>query len=348
MKDFLNFEIEKLKEFDNHKLVVILNDTASKLRGFISIHRGAKSLPSFGATRYWKYKSDVDALIDSLKLSRNMSYKSALAGLKYGGAKAVILNSAHHNKPKILRSYAQRVNSLGGRFITGADVGIDSKDLEVLASESDYIVGKKSDPAGLTSQGVFFSIQMSLRQVFGDSSIEGRTFAIQGVGKTGIQLLSLLYVQAGKVYVTDVDNSKLMYVKKRFPKVKIVRPWEIFNRRVDVFAPCALSNSITKDNVATLHCKIVVGSANNQLEDISVGESLQKMDILYAPDYVANAGGLIAVVDEFENKNFNQERVEKKLKKVQKTLQTIFDKHKKTKKPTNIIANKMAENIFNN
>ena len=348
MKSLLNFEIERLKDFDNHRLVVILNDPSCGLKGFISIHRSSDSLPSFGATRYWKYKSELAALTDSLRLSKNMSYKSALAGLKYGGAKAVILNSTHHNKSKQLKSYAQRVNSLGGKFVTGADVGIDDKDLKVLASESDYVVGKKSDPASFTSHGVLFSIQTCLQQVYGDDRIEGRTFAIQGIGKTGIQLLSLLYIQAKKIYVSDIDDAKLKYVKKKFPKVHIVNPWEIYKRRVDIFSPCALGNTINNDNVTTLRCKIIAGSANNQLENVGIGRSLQKMDILYAPDYVVNAGGLIAVVDEYEHKNFDQNRVEKRIKNIRKTLQIIFDRHKKTKKATNIIANKMAEKIFNN
>lgn len=346
MAKLINLAVEKLDDYDNHKLVILLNDDKSGLKGFITIHRGADERPAFGATRYWNYKSDLDALVDSLKLSKIMSYKSALAGLKYGGAKAVIRNSLL-NKPLLLRTYAKYINSLGGKFITGSDVGIDDKDLKILASESDFIVGQKSDPAGFTAQGVLYSIQTALNEAFGKPNIAGRSFAIQGVGKTGYQLLSLLYVQAKKVYVADVDKEKLKRVKNKFPKTEILPPSEIYTQKVDVFTPCALSNSINTDNVNSLRCSIITGSANNQLEDILIGKELQKRNILYTPDYVANAGGLIAVVDEYEHKNFDQERVENRLQKIQKTLKDIFHEHKRTRKPTNVIANKMAEKIFN-
>ena len=348
MKNITNFNIEKLKAFDDHKLIVLLKDPSCGLNGFITIHRGSNSLPSFGATRYWKYKSELEALIDSLQLSKNMSYKSALAGLKYGGAKAVIIDSRRNNKKKLLKSYIGKVNSLGGTFITGADVGIDDKDLEILDSKSNFIVGKNSDPVKFTSLGLFFSIQTCLKQLFGDGNLEGKSFAIQGVGKTGTGILKLIYSFASKVYVSDLDAVRLKTVKKKYPKIRIVKPWDIYKKKVDVFSPCAMSNSITKDNVRMLRCKIIAGSANNQLENAYVGLLLQNKGVLYAPDYVVNAGGLIAVVDEYEHKNFNQERVEKRIKNIQTTLQTIFDKHRKTKKPTNLISNKMAEKIFNN
>lgn len=347
MKDALNFNIEKLKDFDDHKLIVFLKDQSCGLAGFITIHRGGHIKPAFGATRFWKYRSELEALADSLKLSKMMSYKSALAGLKYGGAKAVILNSRFGQRSNLFRAYARKVNTLGGQFITGADVGVNGKDLETLASESNFIVGQKSDPVKFTSLGILYSIQTCLKQIFGDDSIEGKTFAIQGVGKTGTGILNLIYPFAKKIYVSDIDDLKLKAVKRKFPKVRVAKPQDIHRKKVDVFCPCALSNAVTKKNAIDLRCEIIVGSANNQLELESVGELLQKAGILYAPDFVVNSGGLIAVVDEFENKNFDENRVENRVKRIQKRLQFIFDKSKKTNKPTNIVANRLAEKIFN-
>jgi len=341
------FSPEKLADFDNHKLIVFLEDESKGLRGFITIHRGGNIYPSFGATRFWRYKSDIEALTDCLKLSKIMSYKSALAGLKYGGAKAVIIHQRNSRRNDILRAYVQRVNALGGKFITGADVGINGKDVELLRLESNYIVGTKSDPVKFTSLGILFAIQTCLKQILGGEDIGGKTFAIQGIGKTGSELLRLIYPFAEKIYVSDIDALKLKLVKKRFPKVIILSPQEIYRKKVDIFCPCALSDAITKKNVSFLRCKVIAGSANNQLEDDTVGELLQKMGILYAPDYVINAGGLIAVVDEFENKSFNESKIEKKIKKIKKRLQFIFDKNKKTNRATNIIANNLAEKIFN-
>jgi len=342
-----SFEIEKLKVFDDHRRVIFLEDKSCGLVGFIAIHRGGNIQPAFGATRLWRYRSSLEALIDSLRLSRLMSYKSALAGLKYGGAKGVLIQPKSCERGALLKAYAQKVNSLGGKFVTGADVGLDDKDVEVLASYSDYIVGTKSDPVRFTCLGVLFSIQSCLQQIFGKNNLDRRTFAIQGVGKTGIGILGMIYPHAKKIYVSDIDSTKLTSVKQKFPKVKTISPYDIYNQAVDVFCPCALSNAINRKFIPLLRCAIVVGSANNQLEEDSLGETLRKADILFAPDYIVNSGGLISVVDEFEHKNFDEKRVEERVQHIPKTLRAIFEKSKRSREATNLVANKMAEKIFN-
>ncbi len=184
-----------------------------------------------------------------------------------------------------------------------------------------------------------------MKQVFNDDSLEGKTFAIQGMGKTGMKILEGLYPYAERVYITDIDPLRVKLVKNKFPKVKVAPPDEIHKKDVDVFCPCALSNAITRKNVASLRCKIIAGSANNQLEDDLVGEMLYKAGIVYAPDYIANAGGLIAVVDEYENGNNDYKRLEKRVKRIENTLQLVFEKSNLRHKPPNIIADRMAKRI---
>lgn len=346
-KDF-HYE-DGLKEFDKHRLLVFLYDPETQLKGFIAIHRGGLKAPAFGATRIWKYSSETHALNDVLKLSKLMSYKSALAGLRYGGAKAVLMSSRFTPKKRreLLYSYSEKVNYLSGRFITGADVGISQQDLKNMTKASKHMVGLRSDPVKFTVLGVFYSLQICLKEIFGTKSIRERTFAIQGLGKTGLPILKLLAKEAKKVIVSDVNKTLLMTVARQFPQVEIVLPSEISTQDVDVFMPCALSNAINIRNVAKLRCKIIAGSANSQLENKSIGEILYKLGILYSPDYVINAGGLIAVTDEYENNIYNENRVRRKVARIKKTLSSVIEGSKKEKKPTNIVADEMAEKIFN-
>lgn len=343
-----SFDFEELEEFDNHKLVTFLYNPAGNLRGFIAIHRGGLKLPAFGATRIWKYSNEADALKDALRLSRMMSYKSSLAGLKYGGAKAVIFDSCSSKKDRnlMVKTYARQVNFLDGHFITGADVGVSGHDLKIMLSESKFMVGGKSDPVRFTVLGVLYGIQVCLGEIFGNSNVWGRTFAFQGVGKTGLGLLRLIYHEAKKIYVADIDRKTIKHIKENFPKVDVVPVSEIHKQKVDVFSPCALSHEVNYKNVSAFNCKIVAGSANNQLEKTEVGELLYKLGILYAPDYVINAGGLITVVDEYENGDTDEKRVQKKVAQIKKTMKAIIAKAKRFHRATNVVADEMAEKIF--
>jgi leucine dehydrogenase len=341
--------IEKLQEFDNHRLVVFVVDKDSGLRGCIAIHRGNSGHPSFGATREWNYKTEIDALKDVLRLSRAMSYKSALAGLKYGGGKAVILRNQSVKKSRnlLLKSYAQKVNCLGGQFVTGTDIGISNEDVKIMKRSSKYFVGIKTNPARFTSLGTFYSIQVCLKEVFGKEDIDGRTFAIQGVGKTGYELLKLIYPHGKRVYIADIDEVALKMAKNNFPNIKIVNPSKINKLDVDVFCPCALNHSINWKNLDKFRCSIIVGSANNQLEDNKIGKTLFGRGILYAPDYLVNAGGLISVVDEYENGNSRVQRVTKRVERIKERMQKVLWLSKRRKEATNLIADRMAEKAFN-
>lgn len=345
------FSFEQIKEFDNHHMVVFFYRKEYGLKGYIAIHRNGGTLPAFGATRIWYYKNDLDALNDTLRLSRLMSYKSVMAGLPYGGAKATI-NLAdgiltNVDKHTLLKEYVKQVNILGGKFITGADVGVNEADVKLMKKNSPFIVGVKYDAVKFTALGVYYGIQASLDEVFSSDSLSTRSFAIQGLGKTGRSLLSLLYGKAGKIYVSDINHSLINNIKSEFPEVIPVEPTKIHKQKVDVFSPCALSNAINLKNISTLHCRIIAGTANLQLENNQIGNLLHKLNILFAPDFIINAGGMIAVSDEFENKNSSEKRVHEKVRKIKITLKKVYSESKNQKIPSSQVAIEMAEKLLN-
>lgn len=341
--------IEKLQEFDDHQSVTFINDTKSGLRGFIAVHRGSAGRPSFGATRFWKYPSENAALRDALGLSRTMSYKLAMAGLAYGGAKAVLMAPSRLNgrRQALLKAYAERVNYLSGRFITGTDVGLNQDDLHLMRRASKYMVGMKGDVTQSTVLGVLQGIKASLKEVFGSDDIAGRTFAIQGVGKIGGALLKLLYKESARIFVADINRVALSVALRAFPRARVVLAADIHRQPVDVFAPCAVSRSITRKKAGEVAAKIVVGGANSQLEDRRAGDILHRRGILYAPDYVVNAGGLISVVDEYEHRDFDLKRVTRLVLGIRKNLEQIFAAARRAHKPTHVVADEFAERRFN-
>jgi leucine dehydrogenase len=338
---------EKFPEFDAHKLVYPIHDEKSGLKAYIAIHRGGLTNPSFGATRFSSYETETDALRDALRLSRLMSYKSALAGFKYGGAKGVILDSANgaSGRKNMLRSYAEHLNRLSGRFVTGTDAGLTQEDIVHMRKFTPHLVGFKTNPAFFTGQGLFHSLKVSLAELFGRDGLSGRSFAVQGLGKIGTEITRLIHAEGGNIFVTDTDPRKVGEILKEFPGVKAFSPDQIVNQSVDVYVPCAMG-AITVRTAKSLKCKAVVGGANNQLENEEAGDELYRQGILYAPDYVANSGGLISVISEFEDKPFSNELVIDRVKKIGTTMKEIISKSRSEKRPTNRIANAMAEKAF--
>lgn len=335
-------------EFDNHSVIVPVEENAVGLKGFIAIHRG-RHTHALGATRLWTYASDEEALRDALRLSRLMSYKSALAGLPYGGAKAVLMNSpgALTDRAAFFRAYAKKVDELAGQFITGTDVGVSNTDLQAMRAETKYVIGNGVNSAYFTVLGVLSGIQESFKHLFGSGDIAGKTFAIQGAGKTGLELLKLIYSAAGEIFAADINPGRIAVVRHFFPKVQIVSPAEIHKQPVDVFAPCALASALNTATVLELQCRIVAGSANNQLQDAAAGDKLFSRGILYAPDYVINAGGLISVVDQFINTTHDSDRIKQQLLKIPQSLRNIFERSKQESTPTHSIADRIAAEIIN-
>lgn len=342
-------ELSQFSEYDDHyKVIRVINESVG-LRGFIAIHRQRTGYPALGATRLWNYPNERAALSDALRLSHFMSYKSALAGLPYTGAKAALMynSTIQVNREKLFRAYAQCVNELKGQFITGTDVGVNNRDLDIMSSESLYIIGEGIDSGFYTATGVLLGIKTALRYVFGDDTISKRTFAIQGLGKTGWPLLKFLSEEKAKmIYVTDINLRRAWEAKTRFSNVEVVSPLKIHLQKVDVYSPCALSHAITDGKVKYLACKIIAGSANNQLDKKETGELLDSRGILYAPDFVINAGGMISVVDQFENQRSDTQRVNSKLEHIPRSLYTIFAATRQERKATSILAVHIAENII--
>jgi leucine dehydrogenase len=278
-----------------HEKIVLWSDPASDYRGIIAIH-STKLGPAVGGTRFWNYTTDEDASHDALRLARAMSFKNALAGLPFGGGKAVIIgdNRTTHRE-KIFRAHGRFVETLAGRFITAEDVGTSPSDMEYVLRETRYVAGlpdRSGDPSPMTAHGVFRAIQASAQHRWGTSDISGRTVAIMGCGKTGYYLANELKEAGTKLLVADLDAEKVKRVVEEFG-AKQVSPTEIFAARADIFAPCALGGIINDQSLPKLKAEIVAGCANNQLLAESHGDALHELGILFAPDYVSNAGGVI-------------------------------------------------------
>ncbi len=339
-----NFNFEALSEFDRHRMVMFIHDAGRRFRGFIAIHRGGTQ-PSFGATRLWRYETPIHALKDALRLSRMMSYKSAMAGLPYGGAKGVIMDDARNLKERrlVLEEYARRVEALHGSFVTGTDAGLYTRDLVLMRRITSSIVGLRANPTVATAAGLVEAFAVCLKNVYGVSSFSGRTIAVQGLGKIGMELIRTLYSRVSRIVACDIDAHKVRAAGRRFPKISFVAPRDIYRQKADVFSPCALGGTLTVEIAKKLRCAIVAGGANNQLENDEAGDALWRSGILYAPDYVVNVGGLMSVVDEFEYKKTDAERLRLRLAGIPEMLRTILYAAQRSHTAPHRIGNAMAE-----
>jgi valine dehydrogenase (NAD+) len=288
-----------------HEQVVFCSDPGSGLRAIIAIHSTALG-PALGGTRFYPYASEEAALTDVLALSRGMSYKNSLAGLDLGGGKAVIIGDPHRDKTEaLLRAYGRFVESLGGRYLTACDVGTYNADLDIVARETRYAHGRSEanggcgDSSVLTAYGVFQGMRAAAQHAWGSPSLEGRTVAVAGVGKVGSWLAGHLIEDGADVVVTDVDPAAVERLQARHPAVKGVPDTATLVRTPhDVYAPCALGGALDAETVEVLPARIVCGGANNQLATPEIADRLIERGILYAPDYLVNAGGVIQVEDE--------------------------------------------------
>jgi valine dehydrogenase (NAD+) len=300
-----------------HEQVVFCSDGESGLRAIIAIHSTALG-PGLGGTRFYPYASEEAALADVLALSRGMTYKNSLAGLDLGGGKAVIIGDPRTDKTEaLLRAYGRFVESLGGRYLTACDVGTYNADLDVVARETRFAHGRSlayggcGDSSQLTAYGVFQGMRAAAQHCWGSPSLAGRTVAVAGVGKVGSWLVGHLVDDGADVVVTDVDPAAVERLRARYPQVKSVPDTETLVRTAhDVYAPCALGGALDEGTVSVLPARIVCGGANNQLATPEMADRLVERGILYAPDYLVNAGGVIQVED--ERHGFSFERAQSK------------------------------------
>ena len=264
-------------------------------RGFVAIH-STKLGPAVGGTRFWKYDTDEAAIQDLLRLARGMTYKNALAGLPLGGGKSIVLRpEGPFDREKIFRAHGRFVETFGGSYITAEDVGTNPDDIAIVRQETEHaagLYGLSGDPSPFTARGVFRAMQAAAKHRWGSESLEGRTVAVQGGGNVGHNLASNLQKCGARLIVTDVDESKAERLVKEFDAAA-VGPEEIYSVKADVYAPCALGGTINDQTIPQFKVELIVGGANNQLLEARHGDELQMRGILYAPDYAANAGGII-------------------------------------------------------
>jgi len=332
---------------NNHEQIVYCNDNATGLKAIIAIHNTVLG-PSLGGTRMWNYNNEMEALTDVLRLSRGMTYKSSVAGLNLGGGKAVIIGDAKKIKNEaLLRRFGKFVDSLGGKYITAEDVAMSSRDMEIIHMETEYVsglpenMGGSGDPSPVTAYGVYVSMKASAKEVWGSDKLSGKKVLVQGIGHVGEVLVSHLTKDGAKVYINDISEERLKEVAAKY-KAEVVSADKMFDLDIDVYAPCALGATVNDDTLAKLKCKIICGAANNQLLNEKVhGETVGKQGILYAPDFVVNAGGIINVYYELEG--YNRERALAHAEKIYDTTFNLFQIAKKEGIPTYMAANRIAE-----
>jgi len=296
-----------------HEQVVFCQDAMSGLRAIIAIYSTALG-PGLGGTRFHPYPSETEALEDVLRLSRSMAYKNSLAGLDFGGAKAVIIGDPATGKSEeLLRAYGRFVQSLAGRYYTAADVGSTVADMDVIARECRFVTGRSEvnggagDSSVLTAYGVFEGMRACAAYSWGTPTLAGRRVGVAGVGKVGSHLVGHLIADGAAVVITDVNQQSMDRVRRRHPGVEVAPSTaDLITADLDVYAPCALGGALTEDTVAALSATVVCGGANNQLAHPGIGALLGERKILYAPDYVVNAGGVIQVADEIAGFRFQR------------------------------------------
>jgi leucine dehydrogenase len=331
----------------DHEQIIFCHDEVAGLKAIIAIHNTSLG-PAIGGTRMWSFASEEEALEDVLSLSRAMTYKAAAAGLNLGGGKAVIIADPKKDKTEALfRSFGRFVQGLGGRYLTAEDVGTTVSDMELVRMETDYVtgisraLGGSGDPSPVTALGVYEGMKACVKRVMGKDSLDGLTVCVQGVGHVGYNLCQHLHREGVKIVVADVDQDNLRRVSEDF-NVQIVATQDIYAMPCDIFAPCALGGIINDDTTAQLRCHIVAGCANNQLKDEERhSKALEKRKILYAPDYVINAGGLINVANELEG--YNRERAIAQASGIHDILARIFEISDRERITTVQAANALAE-----
>jgi leucine dehydrogenase len=330
-----------------HEQVVFCHDPNSGLNAIIAIHNTTLG-PALGGTRLWPYNSHEEAIVDALRLSRGMTYKAAISGLNLGGGKAVIVADPAMKSEALWRRYGKFVNSLNGKYITAEDVNTSARDMEYIALETEHVtgvpeyMGGSGDPSPFTAYGVFVGMKASAKKAWGSESLAGKKVLVQGVGHVGQYLVGHLVKDGAKVYISDINAEKVKDTVAQYRSVEVVDGKGIFDLDIDIYAPCALGATVNDDSISRLKAKVIAGAANNQLADENRhGAQLIDKGILYAPDFLINAGGLINVGAELEG--YNEERVRGNVEKIYDRTLEIFNLSDKEHIHTQAAAIKIAE-----
>ncbi|ASD63695.1 Glu/Leu/Phe/Val family dehydrogenase [Bdellovibrio bacteriovorus] len=342
------FEI--ISKHGDHEQVVFCNDPHVGLKAIIAIHNTSLG-PALGGTRMWNYKNEDEALVDVLRLSKGMTYKAAASGLNLGGGKAVIIGDPKTQKSEgLFRAFGQFVNSLNGKYITAEDVGTSVQDMEHIYMETPWVTGipkdfgGSGDPSPYTAHGVLMGIKASAKEKFGTDSLKGLHIAVQGLGNVGSNLVKYLVEEGAVITVADIDMNRTKNVADKFG-AKAVSSDDILFTECDILAPCALGAIVNDQSITKLRTKVIAGGANNVLAEARHGDQLKELGILYAPDYVINAGGLMNVFVELEG--YSPERAFEKTKRVYDNILKVYEIAKRDGIGTHTAADRLAEERIN-
>lgn len=330
-----------------HEEVVFFSEPSCNLKAIVAIHDTTLG-PALGGTRMWPYATEAEAIEDVLRLSRGMTYKAAVSGLNLGGGKAVIIGDPKVDKSEALfRAYGRFIESLNGRYISAEDVNISVNDIDHIYTETNYVCGidkahgGSGNPAPYTALGVFRGIQASCAKVYGNKSLRGKTIALQGVGSVGLELSKLIHEDGGRLIFTDISDDNIQKMKNAIPNAEYVNPDAFYDVDMDIYSPCALGATVNDETIPRLKCKIVAGAANNQLKEDKHGLILKEKNVLYAPDYLINAGGLMNVSIEFEG--WNDDKSRRMIDKIFDTTLDIFKIAENQNIPVNKATDVLAE-----
>ena len=327
-----------------HEQIVLCSEPSVGYKGIIAIHNTTLG-PALGGTRFWNYATEDEAIIDALRLAKGMTYKAAVTGLNLGGGKSVIIGDPKTKvgREMIFRAHGRFVDSLKGRYITAEDVGTSVEDMDFVQMETKFVAGLQGgsgDPSPITAHGTYMGIKAAAKAKYGDDSVKDLTIAVQGVGHVGYYLCQYLAEEGARLVVTDIDEDRVRQVVKEFG-AKTVAPNDIYSVDAPVFAPCALGAIVNDKTLPNMKFEIIAGAANNQLAEERHGDELEKRGVLYAPDYVINAGGLINVYGEING--WSADRAKRKAGEIYDTLLQLFELSKKEGLPTYKAADRLAE-----
>lgn len=330
-----------------HKKVVFCNDPDTGLKAIIAIHDTTLG-PALGGVRMWNYASEAEALEDVLRLSKSMTYKAAITGLNLGGGTAVIIGDSRRQKTEaLMRSFGRFVKNLNGEFIAGEDVGTTVKDMEYIRMETEHVtgvpesLGGAGNPGAYSATGVYLGIKACVKEVFGTDELAGRSVLVQGTGNVGEHLVELLRNDNVEVYVSDINQERMLAIASKY-KAKAIDADKIFTIAADIYAPCALGATVNTMTLKTMKFAIIAGSANNQLADEKLhGQLLHDKGILYAPDYLINAGGVISCYSELTG--FGRKRTIQLTENIYDATRGVIQLSKAENIPTNLAASRLAE-----
>ncbi|RSK27780.1 Glu/Leu/Phe/Val dehydrogenase [Bacillus sp. HMF5848] len=339
-------EIFKYLETYDYEQLVLCQDKQSGLKAIIAIHDTTLG-PALGGTRMWTYESESAAIEDALRLAKGMTYKNAAAGLNLGGGKTVIIGDPRKDKnEELFRAFGRYVQGLNGRYITAEDVGTTVADMDIIHEETDYVTGvspafgSSGNPSPVTAYGVYVGMKAAAKHAFGSDALEGKVVAVQGVGNVAYTLCKYLHEEGAKLIVTDINKDAVMKAVAEFG-AKAVDPSDIYDVECDIYAPCALGATVNDQTIPKLKCKVIAGAANNQLKEPRHGDLIHEMGILYAPDYVINAGGVINVADELYG--YNRDRAMKKVEQIYQNIEKVISIAERDGIPTYKAADRLAE-----